>query len=36
VSDVILKVENLTVYYGYINALKDVSIEVNRGGRSLP
>jgi branched-chain amino acid transport system ATP-binding protein len=31
VSDVILKVENLTVYYGYINALKDVSIEVNRG-----
>lgn len=26
-----LKVENLTVYYGYINALKDVSIEVNEG-----
>ncbi len=26
-----LKVENLTVYYGYINALNDVSIEVNEG-----
>ena len=27
----ILKVENLTVYYGYINALSNVSIEVNEG-----
>ena len=26
-----LKVENLTVFYGYINALHDVSIEVNEG-----
>ncbi len=27
----LLRVENLTVYYGYINALKDVSIEVGEG-----
>ena len=26
-----LKVDNLTVFYGYINALRDVSIEVNEG-----
>ena len=26
-----LKVENLTVFYGYINALRGVSIEVNEG-----
>ncbi len=26
-----LKVENLTVYYGYINALENVSMEVNEG-----
>ena len=26
-----LKVDNLTVFYGYINALHDVSIEVNEG-----
>mgnify|MGYP001462464072 CR=1 FL=1 len=26
-----LKVENLTVYYGYINALKGISIEVDEG-----
>ena len=30
-SEPMLKVENLTVYYGYINALKGVSIEVNEG-----
>lgn len=30
-SQSMLKVDNLTVYYGYINALKDVSIEVNEG-----
>ncbi len=30
-SQPMLKVENLTVYYGYINALMDVSIEVNEG-----
>jgi branched-chain amino acid transport system ATP-binding protein len=30
-SEPMLKVENLTVYYGYINALRDVSIEVNEG-----
>ena len=30
-SEPMLKVDNLTVYYGYINALKDVSIEVNQG-----
>ncbi len=27
----LLRVEDLTVYYGYINALKDVSIEVGEG-----
>jgi len=30
-SQPMLKVENLTVYSGYINALKDVTIEVNEG-----
>lgn len=30
-SEPMLKVQHLTVYYGYINALKDVSIEVNDG-----
>ncbi len=30
-SKPILTVENLTVYYGYINALNNVSIEVNEG-----
>ena len=30
-SEPMLRVDNLTVYYGYINALKDVSIEVNQG-----
>ena len=27
----LLKVEDLTVYYGYINALKNVSLEVDEG-----
>jgi len=30
-SKPMLKVENLSVHYGYINALSDVSIEVNEG-----
>lgn len=30
-SKTILKVDNLVVYYGYVNALKGVSLEVNEG-----
>ena len=31
-----LKVENLSVHYGMIQAVRDVSFEVNEGGSCLP
>ena len=30
-SDMMLKVDNINVYYGQIHTLKDVSIEVKKG-----
>ena len=34
-SDMMLKVDNINVYYGQIHTLKDVSIEVKKGERPL-
>ena len=34
-SNTLLKVENLNVYYGVIQALKGVSFEVNEGARPV-